>query len=288
MKREDAVNSAKYRWTRFAKMGLVALVFYLLYLGFLYAVQNSLLYPGTRIGCTDKHPKSMGAQSIETWEHQTDQGTSLAYFLPARKGSANPTPAVVFAYGNAETAYTWFALLEFYLELDFSVLILEYRGYACSEGTPSQEHIVGDAAIFLRRLKERREVDTKRIIFHGRSIGSGVVCGLARQSQPSVLILESTFSDLSHKTWAYLAPPILMRDAYDNAATLEEIDVPVLLQHGVHDAIFDIEMVLDLERVAPRVSLIEYDCGHNDCPRGQMAKDVKTFLTAKGLFSPRS
>lgn len=48
--------------------------------------------------------------------------------------------------------------------------MIAYRGYSNSEGTPSEYGIKLDAAAIMDHMFSRKDIDTKKIFLHGRSI----------------------------------------------------------------------------------------------------------------------
>src|SRR5688572_30832441 len=107
-------------------------------------------------------------------------GPVEGWFLPAYGVAAGrPGPAVIFAHGNAEIIDPYALELEPYRRMGVSVLLPEFRGYGRSGGEPSEEGITDDFVAFHDLLAARPDVDPSRIVFHGRSLGGGVVCALA-------------------------------------------------------------------------------------------------------------
>ena len=58
-----------------------------------------------------------------------------------------------------------------YTSIGCNVALLEYRGYGRSEGTPSEEGLCMDAQAALDYLVGRPDVDQRKIIVFGRSLG---------------------------------------------------------------------------------------------------------------------
>lgn len=190
-----------------------------------------------------------------------------AWFLPAPEASPeHPAPAVVFCHGNAELIdhLSWF--VRKYHTLGCSVLLPEYRGYGRSGGTPSQEAITADAARFYDMMLERPDVDRRRIVIHGRSLGGGVAAQLAARRKPAALILESTFTSVAVMARQFLAPMWLVRNPYRTDEVLPTLDIPVLVAHGTLDMVIPVGHGRQLSNLAQRATYVEYVCGHDDLP----------------------
>jgi uncharacterized protein len=206
-----------------------------------------------------------------------------AWFLPAPEaGLGHPAPVVVFCHGNAELIdhLSWF--VHKYHGLGCSVLLPEYRGYGRSGGTPAQEAITADAARFYDMVLERPDVDRRRMVIHGRSLGGGVAAQLAARRKPAALILESTFTSVAVMAHQYLAPMWLVRNPYRTDEVLPTLDIPVLVAHGTLDLVIPVAHGRQLSKLAPKATYVEYVCGHDDLPPPQQEaehwRQIATFL----------
>jgi fermentation-respiration switch protein FrsA (DUF1100 family) len=170
--------------------------------------------------------------------------------------------------------------------MGISVLLPEYRGYGRSGGDPSEDNITDDFVGAYDLLASRPEVDRSRIVFHGRSIGGGVVCALAAKRPPAAMILLSTFTSIPDITARYFVPRFLIRDPFDNVAVVRELDRHILILHGRRDELIPISHAAALERIARRPTRVDYDCNHNDCPPDAHAywADIRSFLLAAGIL----
>lgn len=220
----------------------------------------------------------------------TEQGSVETWWLPGDGVSAeHPGPAVVFAHGNAELVDHWPELLAPYRRLGVSVLLPEYRGYGRSAGDPSERAIVDDFVAAFDALVTRSDVDAKRVVFHGRSLGGGVVCGLARRRAPRALVLESTFTSIVDMARGWLLPRALVLDPFESADAVAKLDVPVLVGHGSHDRVVPTAHGRALAARAPNGRFVSYDSDHNDFPpdrRTWFAEIERTLREAGVLPTP--
>jgi pimeloyl-ACP methyl ester carboxylesterase len=67
----------------------------------------------------------------------------------------------------------------------FDVLLFDYRGYGASTGTPSEQDTYRDARVALRWLLEQPEVDPRRVVYLGESLGGAIALELALFSPPA-------------------------------------------------------------------------------------------------------
>lgn len=202
-----------------------------------------------------------GVPGLERLWLERDGARVEAWFLPCARPTA---PVVIFAHGNGELIDHWPQQLEAYRELGFHVLLPEYRSYGRSGGRPSEAAIVGDFVAFHDLVVERPEVDG--VILHGRSLGGGVVCGLARQRPARALILESTFTSMVDMLAMWMVPSFLVTDRFDNLGVVAAFKGPVLVMHGKRDSIVPYSHGVRLADSAKHGRLITFDTDHNDLP----------------------
>ncbi len=252
------------------------------------AMQRRVLFPTYAIPPELQEPDP-GIAGLVKLDMPTDAGVTEAWFIPAEGASADhPQPAVLFAHGNAELIDIWPQYLEPYRRLGVSVMLIEYRGYGRSDGTPSQKTLTEDFAAGYDLLAGRQDVDAGRIVFHGRSVGGGIVCALAGERKPAALILQSTFTSVSSMALRFGILPPFVSDPFDNASALRAYDGPVLLMHGRDDSIIPHRHSEKLLKLARRGTLKTYDCGHNDFPitSDRYWSDIADFLRAAQIIDP--
>ena len=169
-----------------------------------------------------------------------------------------PPPAVLFLHGNAGDISHRTGLAEGLLAQGLSVLLLEYRGYGASEGSPTEEGLHLDAIagydFLLEELGEAGE-----IFIFGRSMGGAVAARLAAERSPGGVILEAPFTSLEamgRSIYPFL-PPFLfrrIRGRFDALASLPEIECPVLVVHGSRDEIVPVEALIVVDAIAARTA----------------------------------
>jgi fermentation-respiration switch protein FrsA (DUF1100 family) len=228
-----------------------------------------------------------GVGGLERLWLDTEDGRVEAWLLPGEGVSAErPGPLVVFAHGNGELIEYWAEELEPYRRLGVSVLLPEYRGYGRSAGSPSESAIVGDFGRFVELAAARPEIDERRVLYHGRSIGGGVVCGLATRRAPAAMVLSSTFTSVADIARKFLVPRFLVLDPFDNTAAVARYRGPLLIVHGRRDGVVPVAHAHALLRTARQGRLVLYDADHNDCPPdpGPFWQEIERFLREAGIL----
>jgi hypothetical protein len=193
--------------------------------------------------------------------------------------------AVILAHGNGELIDDNFPWMARYLDLGVSVLLPEYRGYGRSGGSPSQAAITADMERFYDWLVQRAEVDPARVMFHGRSLGGGVMAALAAARTPAAMILESTFTSVASIWTRALLPPFLCRHPFRTDAVMEKYRGPVLVFHGTRDEVIPVRHGRRLHESIPQSRYVEMPAGHNDFPPDPEAywSAIRAFLHDNGL-----
>jgi len=269
----------------FFKLALTVILLYSAYCGFLFFMQRHVLFPRFMI-----ETPPMQTQKISDIERnfiETDSGKIEAWYMPPASGSAdNAAPALIFAHGNGELIDFWPDELRVFTQFGVGVLLVEYPGYGRSEGTPSQRSITDAFVCAYDFLVAKKEVDSSRITFVGRSIGGGAVCALAEKRTPAAIILISAFTSIRSFSTKYLVPGLLMRDPFDNLKVIAAYDGPVLVIHGKNDEIIPFSHGVALSKAARKATMVAYDCGHNDCPPDPdlFREDIKKFLKKSGIL----
>ncbi len=269
----------------FFKLAISAVLLYGIYCGFLFFMQRHVLFPRYMIETPPLQTQKIS--DIERDFIETDSGKIEVWYMPPVSGSAGKAaPAVIFAHGNGELIDFWPDELRFFTEFGVGVLLVEYPGYGRSEGAPSQRSITDAFVCAYDFLVAKKDVDSSRIIFVGRSIGGGAVCALAEKRSPAAIILMSAFTSIRSFSSKYLVPGLLMRDPFDNLKVVASYEGPVLVIHGKNDEIIPFGHGVALSKAAQKATLIAYDCGHNDCPPDPVLfrEDIKIFLIKQGII----
>ena len=110
-------------------------------------------------------------------------------------------------------------------------LMVNYRGYGLSEGRPSERGLLEDAQLVYDWAAARPDVDPKRIVVLGRSLGSYVAVSLASQRPVRAVILATPFDSLAaiaERRYPMLPVRLIADGRYDAAALAPRVGVPAL------------------------------------------------------------
>jgi len=182
---------------------------------------------------------------------RTPDGVRLhGWYLPAQ-GEARGS--VLFLHGNAENISTHIASVYWLPAQHYNVLLLDYRGYGESTGTPTLPGLVTDAETGIAWMAARPEVRARGMAVFGQSLGASLAVYAVAHSpyrdRIKALIIDSAFSSYRRiareklaafwLTWPLQWPLALtVDDQYSPIYAIADISpIPLLVIHSVHDPI---------------------------------------------------
>jgi uncharacterized protein len=151
----------------------------------------------------------------------------------------------------------------------FTVLLMDYRGYAGNPGSPSEQGLARDVRAAREYIVGAAGFAADRIIYFGESLGAAVVTELAIEYPPAALVLRSPFEDLvAVGRYHYPMLPVgaLLRDRYPVADLLGRVTVPTVVIYGGSDSIVPPQQSRAVAgRAGGPVRLVRVDgADHND------------------------
>ncbi|ANB03536.1 alpha/beta hydrolase [Ectothiorhodospira sp. BSL-9] len=256
---------------------LIGLGAYGAFVGMLYLTQGQMVF--LPMSAHSASPSDAGLPYEEVWLDTEDGERLHAWFIPAREGAEGQAgaqsnecraPVLLFLHGNAGNISHRLESLDIFHRIGLSVLILDYRGYGKSSGSPTEEGTYRDALAGWHHLVEERDYAPEEVVIFGRSLGAAVAAYTGAQVQPGALILESAFTsapDLGAELYPWVPVRTLLRFEYDTRRALEQVESPILLAHSRDDEIVPhshLERLKQAAGQAREVSVLEMRGGHND------------------------
>lgn len=269
---------------RFLIVALAAVVLlYLIYAGYFYTAQRSILFPRHLIAAPVTPADVPGRELL--WL-ETSVGRVEAWYLPPlNRDASGPAALCILAHGNGDLIDRWPRAVEPLREMGVGVLLVEYPGYGRSEGSPSLASIRESFLIAYDTIIQDPRVDPDRILLFGHSVGGAAVAGLSAERPSSALILFSTFTSVRAMAVQQGLPGFAVLDPFDTLAAVRAYPRPVLVIHGVHDRVIPYRHGLALQAAAPQGELMALECGHNDCVTDWDAfwQELRPFLVRAGI-----
>lgn len=227
--------------------------------------QDRLVY-FPQIGRDNRATPAAAGLHFEDFRLQTEDGETLAaWWIPAAADKAQG--AVLLLHGNAGSIADRIMYLPHFTTMGYGVLLVDYRGYGRSSGSPDEEGTYADARAAWRWLKDRGFA-AGDIVMVGESLGGAVAAELAARVQPRALLLLSTFTsvnDLGAELYPWLPVRWISRFRYDTLQGVKDYRGPVLVVHSRDDEIVPFAHGQRLQAAAgARGQLLEMRGGHND------------------------
>ncbi|MDA1116561.1 MAG: alpha/beta hydrolase [Proteobacteria bacterium] len=168
-----------------------------------------------------------------------------------------------------------------------SWLLMNYRGYGRSEGSPSEKALVADALAWYDHAVKLPGVDAKRIYAFGRSLGSGPAVALAAERQLAGLILVTPFDSLAavaKRYYWYLPVDWLLKHRFDSIALAPKLKQPLLCLIAERDEVIP---PVHGERLfaawgGAKRKIVMQDAGHNSTDTHPIFwPSIREFLAQK-------
>ena len=238
---------------------------YLAVLAYLWFNQESLIFQPTPLPAS--HPFKLPADVHE-----------VGIDVPGAKLDAwhmqlpHPDGVVFYLHGNAGNLESWFVSADFYRQLNMDLFMIDYRGYGKSTGHISSEaQLMSDAETAWQSIAGRYA--GKRVVFIGRSLGTGLSAKLAASlepaKRPNLLVLVSPYLSMqamAQDQYPFVPSAVLRYPLHtDEALTALAGQTPVLILHGDRDALIPYGHAEILSRLTPGIQLQPVPgAGHGD------------------------
>lgn len=255
--------------------------------------QIPLIFPGMSTQGTPmaQYQIPEGAQRLEL---RAPTGERIeAIFCPASlvPGAGSTTrPTIIYSYGNAQCLAMALGQVDLLRRCGTNVLIADYLGFGLSEGKPSEAGCYAAANALYDYALTRHDIDNKRLIAAGWSLGAAVAIDLASRKSMAGLITVSAYT--SKRDMARLQFPTISPNAIEhpflNRDKIRNITCPTLIIHGRLDTLVPFSMSAELRDAAagrPLTYLPIEGAGHNDVfaiGDKQIETAIRTFVAQLG------
>ena len=203
----------------------------------LYFVQDRLIFPAPQIEVSQ-----FGISGFKRVSIPTQDGETL-FALERRREDAKAW--VLILHGNGDAAIFQQEKGNILAESGFNVLLMEYRGYPGSTGSPSETGLVIDAKAAFDFIRKRSTDKTSRpkvlpIGVYAHSLGTAVAVQLANDRDVFALVLESPFDSLLaivQSRFPWLPAGQLLKHPFRSDEIIGKLNIPILIMHGDRDRV---------------------------------------------------
>jgi len=214
------VEANKTLWAKRIKrmswliLSIIILVYFLIVAGVYFMQEKMLFFPASTPEGNQKHYKDI------EWETEVE-GIELKGWL-LNKGRKK---LMIYYGGNAEELS--YLITEFKGFQNFSVLLVNYRGYGQSGGKPSQKALFKDAL----SIYDQVSTEYEKVVVVGRSLGSGVASYVASERDVSAVGLITPYSsikEVGQKTLPIVPVGLILRHPFNSVEYAKKVTVPAL------------------------------------------------------------
>lgn len=195
---------------------------------FLYFAQEQLLFFPPKINNKMLNEIKKLYPNVEEIRIETPDHVILhGWFV--KNSTAKKSPLLIYFGGNAEEVSG--EITEFDQFKEWSLLLINYRGYGLSQGKPSEKNLFNDAVLVYDIFSKRADIDKERIVAIGRSLGTGVAVYLASQRAIKAAILITPYDsikNLAQELYPYVPVSWLLKHHFDSKALAPAIKIPML------------------------------------------------------------
>ena len=166
----------------------------------------------------------------------------------SRNDKTEGSKLIIYFHGNSGNIYQRIDEAVRLYAMGYEVLLVSYRGYAGSQGSPSEKGIYIDGKSALSYGTDDLGYSISNIIIYGRSIGTSVAVDVSQKMNLSKLVLITPLSSgndyAQSKGLGFMNP--LIGPCFDSYDKINNVLCPLLVIHGDKDKVIPYEEGLKL------------------------------------------
>ncbi|HUB63726.1 MAG TPA: alpha/beta hydrolase [Methylocella sp.] len=250
----------------------------------IFAFQRHLMYFPAKMTVP---PSALGLMEVQDIFLETSDKVRLQTWVRAARPGY---PTLLYFHGNAfhlgERA-AWFSA---FIDAGFGLVAISYRGFGNSEGSPTEAGLYTDARVAIDYAQNTLKIPSKKLIYFGESLGSGVAVQMAVERPPGLLVLQASYTSVETRA-AELYPFVigvrhLVRDKFDSVSKIGSVESPLLMLHGAKDAIIPLRHGKALFAAAnqPKTLVVYPEAHHDDFGSEQILTPLLETARKYGLI----
>lgn len=251
-------------------VGVVVVILYSIACLYLFFQQTRFIFfPSAVIETT---PKFFNLDYQEVWLPVTTNSGKVerihGWWIPTSQPHAK---VLLYLHGNGINIGANVTHANRFHQMGFSVLLIDYRGYGRSEGSPTESGVYQDAAAAWDYLI-KQQIKPSQVFIYGHSLGGAIAIDLAvKHPQAAGLIVESSFTSIQEMVdyqgmYRIFPVNLLLHQRFDSISKVRSLQLPVLFIHGTADGQVPATLSQKLYEAAPEPKqlLLVPEAGHNN------------------------
>jgi hypothetical protein len=221
------------------------------------------------LGGTRSVPEAAAAAGFTEVKIATEDGERLDGWW--RPPPAPERGAVLFLHGTPGSVPEQVWRLDQLKHSGLGILAIDWRGYGCSTGNPTELGLRADARAGFDFV--HAAAPHAKIAVFGESLGTGPAVALACDRPVAGVLLNAPYASV-RRLFELRGLPIpyrwLMKDPFDSEALIGGVTAPVLILHGTEDPAIPVAEARRLYAAArdPKAIFIADGAGHLDAWEG--------------------
>jgi fermentation-respiration switch protein FrsA (DUF1100 family) len=221
---------------------------------------------------------------------KTSDGVKLAGWFIHHGKTTKAQPTIIFmgeSLGNIGKKLAWAENI--YFNLGANIVLVGYRGYGHSEGTPSEYGLEIDSKSIIKWTLENPKLNKNQVYVYGSVLGGAVATYGVQDYQNNVrgLMLENTFQNMAtaidDTNWLFrLLRPLILANYWPTDERIKTIKLPILFISGTKsDTHDDMDRLRDM---ATNSTLVEFLNVPNGTKSNTWRVGGKPYLNAIDKF----
>ncbi|CAG8528480.1 34575_t:CDS:2, partial [Racocetra persica] len=174
---------------------------------------------------------------------ETKDDVNIRAYVCKRTDDASTRPTILMFHGSGGNMGHRLPIAEkFYKNFRCNVMLVSYRGYGKSDGSPSENGLRLDAQAALDYIKQDHILKNTKLIIYGQSLGGSVAIDLVYRNESKVdaLIIENTFLSIP-KVIPHIIPKLryltfICSEIWPSDSYIAKLrTVPILFLSGSND-----------------------------------------------------
>ena len=206
--------------------------FYAVLVLLLYLFQEKILF----------HPEVLPKDFVFEFDHVFEE-----IYLPSEDGAElhgihfknqDPKGVILYFHGNSGSLRRWGELTTFFVEKNYDVVIMDYRGYGKSTGTLTEQRLYDDAQLFYEYVL--KQFSENEIIVYGRSLGTGIAIKVAADNEPEQLVLETPYysiQEIAETKFPFIPTANILKYRIPSHEMIQDVRCAITIYHGTNDQV---------------------------------------------------